>query len=137
MYWLIELRRDPDTERIGEDGFALHVQVRQEQGGIQAEYWLWRGILFGPPTTELRAQPSHALAPERAVALLEELREAKLTPLPPSEVWLHPVNYLLEVHSGFSSARFAWQEDLPERWRELGPAVRRLIQLAEDHPSEV
>ncbi|MDM4767199.1 hypothetical protein [Pelomonas sp. SE-A7] len=133
MLWTtIELRIEPDIERIGEGALAIQVQIKERDEDLDAEYRLWRGSLFGPVTSDLMKQAATQLDPGLALSLLTELRSANIAACPRFEVWLHPVVYRLEVNSGFNTAQYSWQEELPEQWHQLGSVVALLKRIAEE-----
>ena len=132
MHWTtVEIRIEPNMERIGAEALALHIQISEREGSLAAEYRLWKGVLFGPSTSELLKEQAIPLEADVIRKLLESLRSAEITACPIFEVWIHPKEYRLEIQSGFNSAHYGWQEELPEQWKELEPAIDILKGIAQ------
>lgn len=117
-------------ERLGEAAFALHIQVSEQEDTFAADYRLWMGVLFGPPTSQLLEMEATPLNPELARKLMHTLKSAHVSAFPKHEVWLHPIKHRLQIDSIFNSSTFSWQDELPEGWRELQPAVDLLKRVA-------
>lgn len=125
-----EFRVEPNIERVGDGALALDIHVTAQDEKVTADYRLWRGVLFGPQASDLMKMEATPLEKDITHALLAALKSARVSTCPAFAVWLHPINHHLKVHSSFSSTELAWQEELPDEWRELESAVALLKGIA-------
>lgn len=133
---LIEFRIETDIERSDELAVVLLVNIYERDGGVGADYRLWRGTLFGPTTGELWEQRATELDSDLALTLLKELGSAKVAPCPKFNVWLHPTVYHLKVDSVFVTAQYTWHEELPDQWQQLSPVVSLLKRIVDEAKDE-
>lgn len=129
MSWTLQYKVCPSFV----EGFALCICAVRRRGGLHYRTWFQAGharTLL--PWSELQKLEHRELDTQRAESIIETLRKAKLSAVPPFALGTDGVLSKLTASMGLNTVSLEWWGDLPNEWASLQEVVRELDKIAEE-----